>query len=271
MRMSRFGLATAAVAAACLSAPALADGLYGDSLKDPEVVIGSRGYCYLRADTGYSWSANPDVRWTVRDADPGSPTFGQVLTDAVTGVGIGNTWLVEGGIGCASGSRGLRGDLMLGYHGKRTIDGVPGPWNGAVLPPTADPLHTGVSSTTLMFNGYYDILQFGRFTPYLGAGLGLAYNKTDAVSFTGPANVISGDSRWSLAWSLMAGVGISLTERTTLDIGYRYLDVGRAESGTIDNLGNAFPKVRIDDLAAHEFKIGLRMAFGGGEPCCNMK
>ena len=66
----------------------------------------------------------------------------------------------------------------------------------------------------------------------------------------------------------MAGVGIQLTERTTLDIGYRYLDMGKAKSGIIDSAGFANPKVRIDDLAAHEFKVGLRFAFGGGEPCC---
>ena len=125
-----------------------------------------------------------------------------------------------------------------------------------------------------MFNGYYDIARFDRFTPYVGAGVGLAYNKTGGVSFTGnPAldNVIEGDNRWSLAWSLMAGVGVQLTERTTLDIGYRYLDMGKAESGIIDNLGFVNPKVRIDDLAAHEFKVGLRFAFGGGEPPCCMK
>ena len=83
-----------------------------------------------------------------------------------------------------------------------------------------------------MFNGYYDIARFDRFTPYVGAGVGLAYNKTGGVSFTGNAalvNVIEGDNRWSLAWSLMAGVGVQLTERTTLDIGYRYLDMGKAE------------------------------------------
>ena len=69
---------------------------------------------------------------------------------------IGNTWLVEGGVGCGSGPRGVRGELMLGYHGKRDIDGTPGPWT---VPPSVDPLHTSVTTTTLMFNGYYDIAQ----------------------------------------------------------------------------------------------------------------
>lgn len=270
MRMSRFGLVTAALAAtASLSAPAFAADLYGGSIKDAPVVVSSPGHCYFRGDVGYSWSSSPEVKWTVTD-----PVTGLFVTDAVTGVNIGNTWLVEGGVGCGSGLRGVRGEFMIGYHGRRNIDGTPGPWNPATVPPTADPLHTSVTTTTLMFNGYYDIARFDRFTPYVGAGVGLAYNKTGGVSFTAnPAltNVIEGDNRWSLAWSLMAGVGVQLTERTTLDIGYRYLDMGKAEFGIIDNLGFANPKVRIDDLAAHEFKVGLRFAFGGGEPPCCMK
>ena len=60
MSMSRFGLATAALAAtACLSAPVFADGLYGGSVKDAPVVMSSPGHCYIRADVGYSWSRDP--------------------------------------------------------------------------------------------------------------------------------------------------------------------------------------------------------------------
>ena len=265
MTLSRFGLVTAAFATACLSAPSFAADLYGGSIKDSPVVVSSPGHCYIRGDVGYSWSRDPDVKWTVTDA--GTGTF---VTDGVSDVKTGSAWLVEGGVGCGSGPRGVRGEFMIGYHGKRNIDGTPGPWNPGP-PVTGDPLHTSVETTTLMFNGYYDIIRFDRFTPYVGAGVGLAYNKVGSVSFTGnPAlvNVIEGDSRWSLAWSLMAGMGIQITERTTLDLGYRYIDMGKAQSGTIDNQGFLNPRVRIDDLAAHEFKVGLRFAFGGGEPCC---
>jgi opacity protein-like surface antigen len=272
MRMSRFSLATAALAAtACLSAPAHAADLYGGSIKDGPVLMSSPGHCYIRGDLGYSWSRDPDVRWTVTDPVVGSPTFGQFVTDRVTNVNIGDTWLIEGGFGCGSGSRGLRGEVMLGYHGKRNIDGIPGPWNPATVPPTADPLHTSVRTTTLMFNGYYDLGSYRGFVPYVGAGVGLAYNQTGGVSFTAnPAlpNVIEGADRWALAWSLMAGVGYQISDRMVLDVGYRYLDMGKAESGTIDNIGAINPRVRIDDLAAHEFKIGIRYSFGGGEPCC---
>lgn len=266
MRTYRFGLATATLAAAaCLCAPASADGLLRGSVKDAPVMVSSPGHCYFRADVGYSWSRDPDVKWTVTDGNPASPTFGQFITDRVTDVNIGNTWLIEGGVGCGSGARGIRGEVMLGYHGKRNIDGTPGPWFG--VPPQQDPLHTSVSTTTLMFNGYYDLGRWHNFVPYVGAGVGLAHNQMDEVSFTGnPAlvNRIEGADRWSLAWSLMAGIGWQVTERAVLDFGYRYIDMGKAESGTIDSAGFTNPKVRIDDLAAHEFKVGLRYSFGGG-------
>jgi opacity protein-like surface antigen len=121
-----------------------------------------------------------------------------------------------------------------------------------------------------MFNGYYDLGTFGRVTPYVGAGVGVAHNRMDEVYFTQNqflTNRIQGDSRLSLAWSLMAGVGVQVTDRAVLDFGYRYMNFGKAESGRIDNAGFVNPAVRIDDISAHEFKVGLRYHFGGND-CC---
>jgi len=267
MPMKRSSLAaTVFAAAACLSAPAFADGMpYRGSVKDAPIPV-SAGPCYFRADVGYSWSNDPDVRWTV--TDPNTFLF---VTDNVTGVSVDNTWFGEVGLGCGSGPRGIRGELMYGYHGKRDISGPPGPWNPGP-PVTGDPIHTSVATHTLMFNAYYDLGKWmDRFVPYVGAGVGVAFNRTDDVYFTGnPAliNRIEGDDRWSLAWSLMAGVGWQVTDRVTLDLGYRYLDMGKAESGHIDTAGFWNPKVRLDDLTAHEIKFGLRFAFGGGTSCC---
>jgi opacity protein-like surface antigen len=265
MRKYGFGLASAALAAvACFPVPASADGLLRGSVKDAPVMVSSPGHCYLRADVGYSWSRDPEVRWTVTDPNPASPTFGQFVTDKVTKVNIDDTWLAEIGAGCGSGIRGLRGEVMLGWRGKRNIEGEPGPWT---VPPGVDPLHTSVKTTTLMFNAYYDLGRFASVTPYVGAGVGVAHNETGEVYFTGnPAltNRIEGADRWSLAWSLMAGIGWQVSERAVLDFGYRYIDMGKAESGTIDTAGFTNPKVRIDDLDAHEFKVGLRYYFGGG-------
>jgi opacity protein-like surface antigen len=263
--------ATLLAAVACVSATpaALADGMPypRGSVKDAPVVVPSAGPCYFRTDVGYSWSRDPDVRWTVTDPNPG-PTQFQFVTDRVTKVSTDNSWFGEVGLGCGSGPHGVRGELVYGYHGKRNVSGEPGHWT--VLP-GVDPLHTAVTTHTLMFNAYYDLGRWmDRFVPYVGAGVGTAYNIAEEVYFTGnPAliNRISGDERWSLAWSLMAGVGWQVSERVVLDFGYRYLDMGKAESGHVDNAGFWNPKVRLDDLAAHEFKFGLRFALGGA-PCC---
>ena len=57
------------------------------------------------------------------DANEVVSTF---VTDRVTNVSLENTWLAEGGMGCGSGSRGFRGEVMLGYRGDRELEGEPG-------------------------------------------------------------------------------------------------------------------------------------------------
>lgn len=264
----RLSLAGAALALAALPAHAADLGNYGGSIKDgyaPTATMAAAGNCYIRGDVGYSFSGDPDVTWPVTD-----PVSGDFITDKVTTLGMENTWLIEGGVGCGSGSRGFRGEIVAGYHGDRKFDGEPGPWNPTGPAPDNDPLHTNVTSYTLMVNGYKDLGNFGGFTPYLGAGVGIAYNIVDDVYFTqNPAlvNRIAGDRDIAFAWSLMAGVGYQLSHNTVLDIGYRYLDMGKATSERTDSAGFINPRVNIDDLDAHEIKVGLRYHFGGSD-CC---
>ena len=243
------------------------------------------GPCYFRGDVGYSVSQDPSVRWPVNNEvfdadhnangiiDEGEVNF--VLEgNSVSNVSIENTWLAEGGIGCGSGSRGFRAELMFGYRGDRKIDGEPAFYRGTLigqptgtdLPDGEDPLHTSVQSYTLMANFYKDVGNFNRFVPYVGAGVGVAYHTVDDVDFTENPNLIHqirGEETLSFAWSLMAGVGYQISERAILDLGYRYINMGDAKSGDVDSGQNFNPEVKIDDLDAHEFKIGLRISFGG--------
>lgn len=257
----KVGLAAVA-AAATLAMPASAADL-GGSMKDTgyvapmaHVARGPAGPCYMRADVGYSFSGEPDVKWS-------TPT-----TDDVDNIDFENTWFGEGGFGCGTGSRGFRGELMFGFHGSRKYDGEPGPWNPPVVD---DPLHTDITSYTMMFNGYKDLGNYNGFTPYVGAGVGFAYNVMNEVYFTAnPAltNQILGDEDLSFAWSVMAGFGYQISDRAIIDIGYRYIDMGKADSQSVDTALNFNPPVRFDDLDAHEIKIGLRYHLGDSG-CCN--
>lgn len=270
------GLAVAAFAAtAMISAPVSAADLGGGSMKDggyvapmPEMVRSATGNCYFRADVGYSAASDAGLNWAQTD-----PVTGDYVTSDVATLNFDNGAFGEVGVGCGSGSRGLRGEVVLGYHGKRELDGEPStawyaPGGGGA--PEQDPLHTDVTSYTMMLNAYKDLGNYGGFTPYLGAGIGMAYNKTGDVYFTGnPAlvNRIEGDNELSFAWSLMAGVGYQISDRTIIDFGYRYSDLGEAQSGRVDSANFVNPRVEIDDLTAHEFKVGLRYHFGQSD-CC---
>jgi opacity protein-like surface antigen len=274
---------------------------------------GPAGNCYFRGDIGYSVSRDPHMKWAVTNSagsfdaagaaaagatgtydaatnvytagagDPAGFDARQFYTvvsnfigDSVSNTSMDNAMFGGVGLGCGSGSYGIRAEVMLGYTGHRKLDGKPLDYNGVpvlgtvVAPVTEDPIHAGIKSYTLMVNAYKDLGNFNGLTPYLGAGVGLSYNKMSDVYFTDNpflTNRIEGDSRLSLAWSLMAGVGYQVSDRAVLDFGYRYMNYGKAQSGSIDSAGFINPILRVEDLSAHEFKVGLRYHFGGAA-CC---
>jgi opacity protein-like surface antigen len=290
------GLASAALVAALgsVSPVAAADlgGPRGGSIKDGYAPMqyapsrGTAGPCYIRGDLGYSWAKNPHAAFPVSSdeytVDPvtgaQTTTNSTYLGDTVSATSLTNTAFGGVGLGCGSGSRGFRGEVMLNQYGWRDFTGEPllytrtdvtaGP--GTPVDYT-DPLHTRVKSTTAMFNAYYDLGKFGGVTPYIGAGVGVAYNQTGETYFTGNpllVNRIEGASRLSLAWSVGAGIGWQVSERAVLDVGYRYTDLGKAVTGRIDNTGAVNPAAHIDQMGNHEIKVGLRYHLGGGNDCC---
>ena len=260
MRILQAGVASLALIA--LSAPAKAADL-GGSIKDygsppvyaaPAAVGGAS--CYFRTSTGYSWSRDPSVQWT-------GTTFANET--------MGNSWLGEGAIGCGSASdRGLRGELALGMRGSKSfkadITSVPLSFSTNIA---GDPAHTSVTTYTMMANAYYDLGNHGGFVPYVGAGVGTAYNKMNSVYFTGPTpyvNEVIGANQLSLAWALMAGVEYKFSSRASLDVGYRYIDTGSVHSDHGDSGNHWNPRFKLDDLAAHELMVGVRYKFCG--PTC---
>ena len=260
------GLAAAVLAVAAIATPAVAADLGRGSVKDGYAPAPSyapsapsiAGPCYFRSDIGYSWGRN----------DASALYVGNAADPVVRGEDLGNTHLIEGGLGCGMGSRGFRAEMVLGMRGDRKFNGdvdiVVGP--GPVDPP----IHTHLKTYTMMFNAYKDLGKYGNVTPYLGAGVGVAYHIVDETYFTGNPNLtnrIEGNRDIAFAWSLMAGIGYQLSDRAILDVGYRYLDLGEAETGRVDNAGFVNPRVELDDLASHEIKVGLRYHFGQSD-CC---
>jgi opacity protein-like surface antigen len=115
-----------------------------------------------------------------------------------------------------------------------------------------------VSASTILFNGYLDLGTWYRATPYIGAGAGTArVSISDYSSAAMPP--FSGDgsrSKWNFAWAAMAGVAYAISSNMMVDVGYRYLNIGDATTGS-----DAFGSTTLKNIAAHEVRVGLRWSF----------
>jgi len=114
---------------------------------------------------------------------------------------------------------------------------------GVSLPGSGD-----VTSTSVMANLYYDITPKALWSPFLGAGLGLARVEVDDAAVMGV--VIGDDDDTVFAWQLMAGIGCKLTEETTLDLSYRYFATSDPD----------FSGVKAE-YGSHNVMVGIRVSF----------
>lgn len=143
-----------------------------------------------------------------------------------------------------------------------------------------------LSSFVGLANAYVDLGTFcalGCLTPYIGGGVGIARNEISGLSDQGvqrfpllgggtapTAGFASNNSKSNFAYALMAGVGYEINKNLTLELGYRYLNLGKAESGPINNafLPESSRPLKLRDIDSHDIKIGMRWALNGGD-CCN--
>ena len=221
--------------------------------------------------TGPSWYARIDGGYGAHD-DPEMTEIG--IYDLVD-ESIDSTWTLGGGIGYYF-TPTIRGDVT--YDHRFEADA-----SGTLLDHYASlngERTFGIESDVVLFNLYYDFNRGGRINPYVGAGLGVAFNKTTeglATSDCRCAGVIEEGKETSVAGALMAGFTAKLRGGQTamggtkdgpvmvdsgrnlyLDVGYRYLYLGGVETGAIVTTEPIAEDPTVDSIRAHEFRIGLR-------------
>jgi len=108
---------------------------------------------------------------------------------------------------------------------------------------------------TLMANGYWDITNIMDFTPYVGAGVGLAFVKTRGGVDAGGHHYGASDTDINLAAQVGFGCSYFFTPNISADLGYRYLFTGDSESG----YGGY--SLKADSLRMHQISLGLRVSF----------
>lgn len=124
------------------------------------------------------------------------------------------------------------------------------------------------SEALFLANAYFDLGTWARITPYVGAGIGTSRNTiTGFTDLNVPNSAIAyanSDSKWNLAWALYAGLGWAITDALTIDLSYRYVDLGDAQSGDLfgfDGTNTIYNPMIFNDLTSHDVLLGVRYAF----------
>lgn len=177
----------------------------------------------------------------------------------LAGVGIGYQY-----------SRKFRFDLTGEYRGKSDFRGL-----DHAVDFGYNNQHTGTKSEWLMLaNGYWDIATFKGFTPYVGAGAGLAAvtleDFWDVNVNNNGLHYASDNTEWNFAWALHAGMAYDVSDNLTLDMAYRYVNLGDGKTGSYssyDDPGDVSGPLTIEDIDSHDIMVGLRWNWGHGG-CC---
>jgi opacity protein-like surface antigen len=206
---------------------------------------------YLRGDIGMSnqrasrldnvlFATAPGLTWLDKGGFSSAPTLG---------LGIGyrhNDW--------------LRFDVTGEYRGKATFRALDTTGPGQANDYTFDK-----SEWLFLANGYLDLGTWWCVTPFVGAGLGFTQ-----VTISGfrdinvPAAGVAyapDHSRWNFAWAAYAGLAYKITPNVTLELAYRYLNLGDGQSGDITTYlgGNAiYNPMIVKDISSHDLKLGVR-------------
>lgn len=249
----------------------------GGPFRAPTVVqpltesAGAGGW-YLRGDVGIGINQVPKFSSTGTAGIDSNPAASWLARD------IGDTPFIGAGVGYQFTDY-LRGDLTAEYRASTRFRA------NARYPRTATdvayPYYDGdVASTVVLANAYADLGNYYGLTPFIGAGVGAAYNKTSDIyqhtSFpaygTYADGVLPGEGKWNFAWALHTGVSWDVNPRLKLEMGYSYKNLGSVKSGELrcnDNPNvntRCNEKLTLKNLASNDLHIGMRWLLNPPEP-----
>ncbi len=264
----RVATLVASVGAPCLAVAA--DLLPPPPPPMPEPVDFAGGW-YLRGDVGASIYTSPKYR----AADlPNTVFFNESQSGGFfAGVGVGYQFnnFLRGDVTGEFRSTDLRltsyNDFGFGCNNEvtgRNFNLTNGHYNAGVV----------------LANGYFDLGTWYGITPFVGGGVGVAFNYLEGFTDSGITNFrtpytynqptspgyFKAKMTDSFAWALHAGLAYDVTPNFKVELAYRYLNMGHASTGSLTCLDVASyactTVVKAKELEAHDIKIGLRYLLG---------
>jgi len=262
---SRIALALAAIVLMPVTQALPADydpPIYVDQAPDYVPVEVGSGW-YLRGDIGYAFSHPFEHQISAS----GSTSFTNDSSLFTGSIGMGyhlNDFLrveLNGGILPTNkfGDHAVVPDGCAGHTNTVTV----GPGGVIIIgtaPATEDCVATNRATNkgySVMANGYVDLGTYVGITPYVGGGIGVAYNKyfktqgerncveiapdsSGAGGFTcddpaGYQGSEDSEAKFNLAYSIGAGLSYQVSKNVSLDLGYEYFSVPSAKFVAYDS------------------------------------
>ena len=237
------------------SVPAMAADIYDGGLKGGYEVAAppsDRGF-YVK---GYIGQANPDTgnMWNeVYDTNNFTVFHNDIKSSPLFGIGVG--WQARSW---------LRFDLTGEYRGDASYFGSDShPAIGGGDAGTNE--YTADMKTWLgLANAYIDMGNWWGFTPFIGAGIGFSSISIEGLKDVNvpTAGVAFGQDKTTsnFAWAAYAGFSYEVTAQTALELTYRYVDLGNAQSGVVTTYDgtSSYGGHYIKDITSNDFMLGVR-------------
>ena len=171
----------------------------------------------------------------------------------------------------------LRADITGEYRGNAHFHGQQIAQFGNIILP--DDYHASKSEWLFLANAYVDLGTWWCVTPFIGARIGTSRNTISSFVDIGAtqagATILSttyGDnaSTWNLAWAAYAGLAYKVTPGLALELTYRYVNLGKANTGPTNSFDgitvvNAHP-FNFGTITSQDVMLGFRWNLGEPEP-----
>ena len=182
--------------------------------------------------------------------------------------GFGTAPALEAGLGYVAGPA-ARLEVLVEYRPPFAFEGRA----NFLAPERRQTVRADLSSVSAMLAGFLDLPglglpSLGPFDPFIGVGAGIARTRIGETRMMFPrtTTIVPGAHRTGFAWMVTAGLATALSERATVELAWRYSDLGavhtgRGEGRVVWRDGSREPLVL--DLAATRAKLrshGLRLS-----------
>ena len=214
---------------------------------------------YLRGDIGMTNQKFKGLHQRLYDVPGTSVEAVGMGWDSSTffGLGVGyklNDWFRADLTGEYRGKSNFHGSDYVRFNGGEGVDNYSG----------------SKSEWVFLANAYVDLGTWWCVTPYIGAGIGGArvsiigfrddgFNDVNGLSVS--TTYAADASKFNFAWALHAGITYQVTQSMSIDLGYRYLDMGNGTTGATRAFDGSFANggpFTFNSITSHDLKLGVR-------------